>query len=71
MADDGRLLARPGDLARVLEDVTLEGGSRLRADQNVLIEHVSETDPSVVGIKWRDKHGTHVMALETSKLEVV
>lgn len=59
-----------GDLARVLVDVTLEGGPRLRADQNVLVESVIDGNP-LVGVKWRDRDGTHVMALERSKLEKV
>lgn len=71
MWDDGRIVPRSGDLARMLEDVTLEGGGKLRADQNVLVQHVLEEIPDVVGIKWRDKHGTHVMAMPVEKLEVV
>ncbi len=69
--DNGRIVPRNGDLARMLEDVTLEGGAKLRADQNVKVEHVLEEFPEVVGIKWRDKHGTHVMAMDVDKIEVV
>lgn len=69
--EDGRIVPRNGDLARMIEDVILEGGAKLRADQNVLVQHVLQEVPEVVGIKWRDKHGTHVMAMDVSKLEVV
>lgn len=68
---EGRLVPRSGDLARMLEDVELEGGWKLRADQNVLVESVMQEVPEVVGIKWRDREGTHVMAMDVSKLEVV
>lgn len=64
---DGKIEPCVGDLARVLTDVKLEVGM-LRADQNVLIESVYGDH---AGIKWRDKHGTHVMAIPLSKLEVV
>lgn len=68
---DGRVVPRKGDLARVLEDVRLEGDGCLPADQNVLVEHVLEEVPEVVGVKWRDGNGTHVMAMDVAKLEVV
>lgn len=68
---DGRFVPRPGDLARVLCDVILEGGGRLPADQNVLVTNVADSDPDVVGIRWRDKDGTHVMAITVEKIEVV
>lgn len=69
--ENGRIIPKIGDLARVTKDVTLESGCLLPANQNVLIEHVSAEAPSVVGVKWGDGDGTHVMALEVSKLEVV
>lgn len=71
MWEDGRYVPRSGDLARMLEDVTLEGGGKLRAWQNVLVTHVTEEVPEMVGIKWRDADGTHVMAMDVDKLEVV
>lgn len=70
MWPDGRFVPRPGDLARVIDDVLLEGGVTLRFDQNVLVEHVVG-DGYVVGVKWRDKEGTHIMALPSEKIEVV
>lgn len=68
---DGRPVPRPGDLVRVLCDVRLEGGGLLPADQNVLVTNVAESNPDVVGIIWRDKDGTHVMAITSEKIEVV
>lgn len=69
--ENGRIVPRNGDLAIVTEDVVLGGGGKLRSGQNVIVEHVLEEIPEVVGIKWRDSDGTHVMALDVSKLEVV
>lgn len=67
---DGRIVPREGDLARVLEDIALESGVRLRADQNVLVSRIV-SGGHVVGVKWRDGDGTHVMALPVDKIEVV
>lgn len=69
--DDGRIVPRNGDLAFVLERVELGGGGVLRAGQNVLDKHVLEEVAEIVGIKWRDCEGTHVMAIDVSKLEIV
>lgn len=68
--EDGRIVPRIGDLARVVEDVPLEHGL-LRRDQNVLVDHVAEGPPMYVGIRWKDDGGTHVMALQADKIEVV
>lgn len=62
-------MLRNGDLARVLVDVKYEHGT-LRSDQNVLVE-IAPSDNPVVGVKWRDKDGTHVMAVERAKLEKI
>lgn len=68
---DGRIVPRTGDLARMLEAVKLESGGVLPTGQNVMVVHVLEEDPEVVGIRWRDTEGTHVMAMDVTKLEVV
>lgn len=68
---EGGIVPRAGDLARVLKDVTLDGGGTLPANQNVLVEYVLEDVPTVVGIKWRDADGTHVMAINVGALEVI
>lgn len=69
--EDGRIVPEPGDLARMLEDVKLESGGKLRADQNVQVQHVAGDPVTMVGIRWRDEDGTHVMAMDVEKLEVV
>lgn len=70
---DGRYVPQRGDLARVLVDVPLTGGGLLAANQNVLVEHVlmDNDEPEFVGIKWRDNEGTHCMALDVTKIEIV
>lgn len=70
-ADITAMSPRVGDITRVTKDVTLESGGLLPENQDVVITHVSKEAPSVVGVKWHDKDGTHVMALEVSKLDVV
>ena len=66
----GRIIPREGDLARVIEQHRYESGTVLKADQNVLVTTVS-TDNTYVGVRWRDRNGTHVAAVPAESLEVV
>lgn len=69
--DDGGIVPRVGDLARVLAKQTFESGATLRPNQNVQVTNVSDEPGSLVGVRWADREGCHAAAIRRADLEVL